>query len=249
MIERHIKILELVNKYKKLEVTKLSELIGVSQVTIRKDLDNLVEKGLLHREHGFATIGNSDDLNNRMVINYERKRKIAMKAAEGIEDGETVMIESGSTCAFLAEELAKNKKNITIITNSTFISSYIRDTDCNVIILGGELQKRSQVTVGALTRICARSFCVDKLFVGVDGFTPKFGFTGGDLMRAETVKDMAESANQVIVLTDSSKFRQQGIVSLFSMKEVDSVFTDQSIEPEINALLEANSIQVHIAMD
>ena len=122
MSERHTKILELLTENDKVEVTKLSELLQVSQVTIRKDLDLLEQKGLIIRAHGFATLNSSDDINNRLAYHYDLKQKIAKLACESVENGETVMIESGSCCALLALEIAQTRKDVTLITNSAFIA-------------------------------------------------------------------------------------------------------------------------------
>ena len=98
MTERQSKLIKLVNLYQKIEVSRLAELLDVSQVTIRKDLDHLEEEGLLSREHGYALIKNANDINTRLTINYDKKLEIATKAAEMVSNGETVMLESGSTC-------------------------------------------------------------------------------------------------------------------------------------------------------
>ena len=153
MLARHTKILELITENKKMEVTKLSQLLSVSQVTIRKDLIQLENSGLIVREHGFATLNSSDDINNRLAYHYDIKQRIAKLAVESIEDGETVMIESGSCCALVALEIAQTKKDVTIITNSAFIADYIRKVaKIRIILLGGEYQNESQVMVGPITK-------------------------------------------------------------------------------------------------
>ncbi len=200
MNKRHSKLLEIVNKEGRIEVTSLSSVLEVSQVTIRKDLALLEEKGFLKREHGFAVMVSSDDISNRLAFNYDVKSKIAIEAAKIVENGETVMIESGSCCALLAKELATNKRDVTIITNSAFIASYIRECPfAKIVLLGGDYQAESQVVVGPIARKCIDSFYVDKLFVGTDGFTAKLGFTGKNHMRTEIARAMAENANKVIV--------------------------------------------------
>lgn len=115
MLARHTKILELITENKKMEVTKLSQLLSVSQVTIRKDLIQLENSGLIVREHGFATLNSSDDINNRLAYHYDIKQRIAKLAVESIEDGETVMIESGSCCALVALEIAQTKKMLRLL--------------------------------------------------------------------------------------------------------------------------------------
>lgn len=247
MTGRHTKILKIVSDNKRIEVSRLSELLDVSQVTIRKDLSILEEKGLLHREHGYAVISSSEDINSRLAVNYDIKKKIAHMASGLVADGETVMIESGSCCALLAEELAYNKKDITIITNSVFIASYVREAPLlKIILLGGDYQTESQVLVGPLTRKGAENFFVDKLFVGTDGYNTRVGFTGKDLMRTETVKAMSESADKIIILTESSKFFQQGVVSQFKTEEVNCVLTDNGIPSNILEFLKKNDIDVRM---
>ena len=246
MTNRYTKLLEIVNKNKRIEVSKLAELLNVSQVTIRKDLGALEEKGLLKREHGYAVITSSDDINSRLAFNYDIKRKIAHLACDLVNDGETVMIESGSSCALLAEELAYNKKDITIITNSTFIAAYIREGNAKVVLLGGDYQPESQVVVGPLTRKSVKDFFVDKLFIGTDGYNSKIGFTGKNLMRTETVKAMAENANKIIILTESSKFSERGVVSQFTAQEVDYVLTDSKIPKDILDDLKKEKIEVQM---
>lgn len=245
MSERHTKILELLTENDKVQVVELSQLMQVSQVTIRKDLDQLENKGLIRREHGFATLNSSDDMNNRLAYHYEVKQKIAKLACASIHDGETVMIESGSCCALLALEIVKTKKDITIITNSAFIADFIRKTGhVNIILLGGEYQKESQVMVGPITRKCVESFFVDKFFIGTDGFSKASGFTGNDYMRSETVRDMAKQAKHVIVVSESSKFQQVGIVNLLPTHNVACVVTDGDIPISCEQYLIEQNVEV-----
>lgn len=237
MNKRQSQILDLLAKNKKMEVTKLSELLNVSQVTIRKDLVILENSGIIVREHGYARLNESDDINNRLARHYEIKQKIAKLAVESIENGETVMIESGSCCALVALEIARSKKDVTLITNSAFIADYIRKIgSVKVILLGGEYQNESQVMVGPLTRKCVEAFFVDKLFIGTDGFTIETGFTGNDYMRSEAVKDMAKQASRVMIITDSDKFSQKGVVNLIEIEKVACVYTDDNIPSKIRCV-------------
>ena len=245
MNKRQSQILDLLAKNKKMEVTKLSELLNVSQVTIRKDLVILENSGIIVREHGYARLNESDDINNRLARHYETKQKIAKLAVESIENGETVMIESGSCCALVALEIARSKKDVTLITNSAFIADYIRKIgSVKVILLGGEYKNESQVMVGPLTRKCVEAFFVDKLFIGTDGFTIETGFTGNDYMRSEAVKDMAKQASRVMIVTDSDKFSQKGVVNLIEIEKVACVYTDDNIPSKIEDYLNKRNIKV-----
>ena len=125
-MKRLEEILKLVSQYEKIDVNTLSETLEVSKVTIRKDLDKLESKGLLHREHGYAVLNSGDDINVRLSFHYDTKRKIAQEAAKLVQDNETILIESGSTCALLAEEICQTKKNVKIVTNSYFIADFGR---------------------------------------------------------------------------------------------------------------------------
>lgn len=147
---RENSILEILTEQKRIEVTALAEKLGVSQVTVRKELDALEGKGIIQREHGFAVLRSTDDINGRIAYHYNTKRLIATRAAELVQDGETVMIESGSCCALLAEELVNNKRGITIITNSAFIAGYVRlKPQAKIILIGGVYQNDSPGDGGA----------------------------------------------------------------------------------------------------
>ena len=124
--DRTTQILALLVQEKKIEVTELSAHLGVSQVTVRKDLDAMEAQGLITREHGFAVLSSTDDIKGRLAYHYEEKKKIALRAAELVKDGDTIMIESGSCCALLAAALTELRSGITMITNSAFIADYIR---------------------------------------------------------------------------------------------------------------------------
>ena len=163
MINRHTKILEILAQRQRAKVTTLAEMLDVSQVTVRKDLDHLEGRGLIRRIHGYASLDGADDVGKRMAYNYAIKRRIAKAAAFTVEDGETIMIESGSCCAFLAEELALAKKDVTIITNSAFIANFVRHRPhIKIILLGGYYQPESQVLVGPMTVKCGEIFFSDR---------------------------------------------------------------------------------------
>ena len=246
MMQRHTKILETLSKHNRAEVISLAEQLEVSQVTIRKDLDLLEERGLIRREHGYACLNTSDDIGKRMAFNYDIKRRIAIAAASTIEEGETVMIESGSCCALLAEEIANAQKDVTIITNSVFIANFIRHASrTKIILLGGYYQPESQVLVGPMTRKCGEIFLSDKFFIGTDGFIPGYGFTGKDHMRSQTVIDLAEYARDIIVLTEAEKFQRQGVLGLVRLEKVSSVFTDDRIPREVESQLLEYQIALH----
>ena len=126
----------------------------------------------------------------------------------------------------LAEQLAQSKKEVTLVTNSAFMASYVKGSSVRVVVLGGDYQPQVQAMVGPLTKLCAQQFQVDKLFVGTDGYSFENGFTGDNLVRSDTVKAMAQSARHTIVLTESEKFTRSGTVSFLKTEQVSGVITD-----------------------
>ncbi|AIM25495.1 DeoR/GlpR family DNA-binding transcription regulator [Melissococcus plutonius] len=242
---REEKIISIVSKSKKITVNALAQYLGVSKVTIRKDLDKLETRGIIHRQHGFALLNSQDDMNYHLAQNYELKRKIAQTAASLVKDGDSVMIESGATCTLLAEELAYHKDEVTIITNSCFIAAYIRKAkNVNIILLGGEYQKESQVNVGPLVKKYVDEFYVDKLFVGIDGFDEKRGFTSNNLARCDASKALVQAARETIILTDSTKFNQTGIISGFSFGEITKLYTDKKINETTAKFIKSKGIEL-----
>lgn len=247
MTERQSKILHILASERKIEVGKLAELVEVSQVTIRKDLDVLVEKGLIKRQHGFAQLIAENDISNRLVVHYERKLDIARRAVELIEDGDTIMLESGSCCALLAEQIAKNRRNVTIITYSVFIANHIRPAESNqVVLLGGSILMEPMVTVGPLAVEAVSRYYVDKFFTGTDGITPNGEFTAQNLEMAEVIRAMSKRARHTIVMTDSSKFMRQGTVVAFPVKDVYAVFTDTQCPRETQEIFKKNNVIVNM---
>lgn len=245
MKTRELDILNIVTKEESIEVSRLAEMLKVSAVTVRKTLDSLESRKLIRREHGFALAISKDDINNRLAVNHEIKQRIGREAVKMVSNGETIMIESGSCCAILAERLVNEKQNVTIITNSAFIADFIRKKPtAKVILLGGEYQNEAQVMVGTLVRKCVESFCVDKFFIGTDGFSSNIGFTGKNLDRSEAVQNMSQHANRVIILTDSSKFRQQGVVNLLPTRAIDTLITDEGIDQKTENLLHENDVKI-----
>ena len=245
MLERHQKIIDLVNSEERVEVKELARRMGVSAVTIRKDLDFLAGKSLLVKEHGYAARYREEDQTNRFSLQYDLKMEIARAAAAMVKSGEVIMIESGSTCALLAAEIAASGRDITVITNSAFIASFISGKgDSRVILLGGEYQKESQVMVGPLVRVCAATFHVDKLFAGADGFDPAYGFTAGDLMRTDAIKAMAEAARHTIVLADHTKFEGNANILFEGLEDLNVIITDQKLPEEMESFASRRKIEV-----
>lgn len=248
MPKRDTRILEILTDAKRIEVAALAERLGVSNVTMRKDLDALQSRGLVIREHGYALLANPNDVSGRLAYHYAEKLRIAERAARLVSDGSTIMVENGSCCALLARRVAEASSGVTIVTNSAFIASYVRDVPAvRLTLLGGSLQCDSQAMVGPLVRLGAQQFVVDHLFVGADGWLDGVGFTNSDQMRAEAVRSMAASAVRVVVLTESEKFGTHGSVPLGLGDKPMTVVTDGGVPDAARAGLERAGIEVVVA--
>ena len=164
MNNRQVNILKLLEVNNLTSVNELSVRLSVSSATIRQDLSFLESEGLIKRVHGGAVLEDAEDLSNRLGFNYDKKLRIARMAAGLVNDGETILIESGSTNALLARELAK-KKNITIITTNVYIARQLRKSEkTGVILLGGIYQPASESLVGKITRASLDQINFDKAF-------------------------------------------------------------------------------------
>jgi len=247
MNDRHKFILKLLSKKNEASVKELSSSLKVSSVTIRQDLTELEKVGLIKRVHGGAVLETSDKISNRLAYNYEEKIKIAKKAAEFVNDGETVFIESGSVNTLLARELS-SKNDITVLTSNIFIAREIKQyKNLNIIIMGGIYQHISETLVGQLTNQCIQQFNFDKAFIGVDGFTIDTGFTSRDMLRAETASNIIKRCGTSFVLTDSSKFGRIALTKMFETNRINKIITNSIPTPE-KEYLEKNNVKVVIAL-
>ena len=227
--ERQNSILGILGTNNRTSVNELSERLGVSSVTIRQDLNHLESHGLLKRVHGGAVLKDGDDLDNRLGINYDRKLQIARKVAGYVNDGETILIESGSVNALLAREILAVKQ-VTIMTTNVYIArQFRRNEQANIILLGGIYQHNSETLVGKMTRACIDQVHINKAFIGIDGYTGEKGFMLRDLFRAEVSSHIIQKAADVFIVSDSSKFGRTELTSICQLSEVQHVATNNNL--------------------
>lgn len=210
-------------------VHMLSEKLNVSSVTIRQDLNFLEGEGLLKRIHGGAVLKDADDLVNRLGVNYERKLRIARKLSSFVNEGETILIESGSVNVLLARELLKIKK-VTIITTNVYIARQFRKNEqANIIILGGIYQHDSETMVGKITKTCIDQINIDKAFIGIDGYNTDTGFMLRDLFRAEISSYIIQKAQDVFIVSDSSKFGKTELTNICYPSDIQHIATNNDL--------------------
>lgn len=230
--KRQNEILKILGENYQTSVNELSEILGVSSVTIRQDLNFLEDQGLLKRVHGGAVLKDADDLVNRLGVNYEKKLRITKKVSSYIYEGETVLIESGSVNALLAREILKTKKVNIITTNVHIARQFRKSKQANIIILGGIYQHDSETLVGKITKNCIDQVNFDKAFIGIDGYTRNEGFMLRDLFRAEISSYIIQKARDVFIVSDSTKFGKKELTGICYPGNVQHIATDKDLKPE-----------------
>ena len=239
--ERREEIIDLIRENGKVKVSELSEKYGISEVSIRKDLEVLEAQGHLSRVHGGAVGLNklyvNMDLNERFRTNAQAKRKLAEYAASFIEDNDTIMMNAGTTLTYVLRAI-RDKKNITIVTNSvqnaTEAALY---SSFNVILLGGELDSKYQFTYGEDAIRQLENYHATKCILSVDGICSSSGLTLYYSNEASLAKKMIECSNEVIVTADSSKLGKNAFARITDVSKMNVLVTTPSEnKTELNSL-------------
>jgi DeoR family transcriptional regulator, aga operon transcriptional repressor len=250
-VERRALILEKLGADGQVDVNALSSELKVSEVTIRNDLSRLEEKNMLIRARGGAIklerVGLDSNLSDKSKLHYEEKKQIGRAAAQLVEEGDTIILDSGTTTLEIARNLHK-LSDLTVITNALNVASQLAEHPAtNVIIPGGFLRKNALSLVGTTAEESFRNFFCDKLFLAVDGFSTTHGLSTPNVEEAHLNRIMMAVSRQVIVVADSSKFLRRSFAFIAPVAEVDVVVTDAGIPAEDQKKLEDMGIQVIIA--
>ncbi len=245
--DRQKQILKILGEDDKATVASLSHKLGVSAVTIRQDLRYLEGEGLLRRIHGGAVLKDADDLDNRLGVHYDKKLRIARKLSSRVREGETVLIESGSVNALLARELARIER-VTIITTNVFIARQFRkNPQATIILLGGIYQHDSETLVGDITKSCIEQIHIDKAFIGMDGFTREKGFMIRDLFRAEISRFIIEKAEDVFLVSDSTKFGRSALTTICHPEDIRHLATNTDLAPHYREIFTEAGVDLIMA--
>lgn len=237
--ERKQRILEYITQKPQITVAELSEVFGVSAVTIRKDLNELSKRGEIKRTYGGAVgVGLSqkeEGEDEKEVVNMERKREIAEKAIRFIEEGNTLIIDAGSTTQELAKLIVERKiRGLTIITNAFNIADVFREnSDYEVVFTGGQYRKKILSCVGPYTNTILSSINADKLFMGGNGISLVKGVTTPNVLEAEVKQNMMRSSREHYLLADSSKFGRILLSKVADIEDLDYLVTDSQADAEI----------------
>lgn len=228
--ERRNKIIQLIKSGSPVKVVELSILFTVSEATIRRDLQELENLGLLQRTHGGAVSPQLDSelsFQDREVFLLDEKRQIALAAANLVEDGETILLDAGTTTREIARALCG--KRLTVATNSMDVAFvFAEEPNIEVLLLGGAWRKSINSLVGPLTNAMLKLFCFDKAFVAANAVDCALGASTHNLAEAETKALMLQSARQAILVVDHSKFEQKTFCRICNLNELSMLITDRA---------------------
>ncbi len=231
--ERIQGIRRILEKENRLLVSALCKTFNTTTVTIRKDLDLLEKEGFLKRTHGGAILNkplfHGLPLSEKEKLHLDEKERIADEAVKMIHEGDVVILDSGSTTTQLARRM-KGLKGIKVITNAVNIAFELANSELEIILTGGTLQKNSSTMVGPLAEDALRKISADKLFQGVDGVDYEIGLTTPDVTEANTSRVMMERAGEKILLVDSSKFGRRSLGVICPVKDVDKIVTTKQLD-------------------
>lgn len=235
-IERRNEILEKLQAERRVVVSELSALYDVSEETIRRDLEKLESDGYAIKSYGGAVLNENANLdlpfNIRKNKNVVGKQKIAELISKTIHDGDYIFLDASSTAVAVAKAI-KNKKKITIITNSLEIAIELLEVpDCKVISTGGEIASTAFGLVGHVTDKTIRSYYADKAIISSKGFDLEKGFTDSDEKHANNKKTMLESARVKILAIDSTKFQTISFAKIGDLRDITMIVTDVKPEEE-----------------
>lgn len=250
--ERRQRILELLRDQGRVTVEDLAGRFATSQVTIRTDLATLEAGGALERTHGGALLRREDDdqpIAVKQTRHHAEKVRIAKIAASLIQDGETLILDSGTTTAEIAKQIRRLEvQSINVITNALNIAVLLADAPAvRLIMLGGILRPESNSLSGPIAEAALANLQADRLFLGADGVDPERGVMTPHLAEAQLNAQMIAISRQVVVVADSSKMMRRNISLIARVEQLHMLITDAGASPAVVAELERRGVEVRLA--
>jgi DeoR/GlpR family transcriptional regulator of sugar metabolism len=249
--ERREQIVTLLEREGRVSVAALSERFGLSQATIRSDLDALATQGLLVRTHGGAIGSDRSDLELsfevRRRLYSSQKQRIGDAAAAMVEDGEAIALDASTTALALADQI-KGRRELTVITNGLVIAMALLEAPgVTVLMPGGFMRRDSASLTGLVGSEFLKQFNFQKGFFGAKGLTLEDGLTDVNSDEVVVKRDWVVYARRVIAIVDSSKWGRVGFASFASIDQIDCVISDEGAPPDMVATLRKAGVEVIIA--
>lgn len=234
--KRQRELLNYIRAYGTGSVNEMARMLGVSTSTVRRDLNELQERGLIERVHGGAA-PLADDLEPlrplREVAFADEKRRIGQAAAAHVSDHSTILVLGGTTTEAMLPFLG-TVRGLTVLTNSLMVVNRLSQyADISIIVLGGLLRRQEMSLLGHLTIAGLDEFGIDQVFSGAFGIDPELGVTGTNLSETQTDRSLASSARELIMLADHSKLAQRGPARLVPTSAITTLITDDAADEEI----------------
>ncbi len=249
--ERRSFIVEQITRHRVVKIGDLSRHFGVSEVSIRRDLERLEQLGLLKRIHGGAVALPTLDVALPKPTGPKvspEKERIGRAAAELIRPGDRLILDSGTTVLQVARSIRGDlltSGNLTVITSSLPIVHELGSwKSIHLLFLGGIYLPEWQVVVGPQTIASLANLHADKLFLGTDGMTLEHGVTTANVLEAEVDRAMVRAAREVILVADSSKIGGVGLTSIMPLTAVHKLITDEGAPPEFVSALREEGVEV-----
>ncbi|MDQ0338690.1 DeoR/GlpR family transcriptional regulator of sugar metabolism [Caldalkalibacillus uzonensis] len=244
--ERQEKIVEIVNERGSVRVSELSQIFGVTEETIRRDLEKLEHEGRLKRSHGGAISisGNSEiPYFEREVVNVEEKKEVAKATLNYIEPHDSIILDASSTAWYVAKILPDIP--LTVVTNSMKVAFELANKEkIAVISTGGNLTPASLSFIGPLAERSLELYHVNKAFISCHGLHPKWGISESNELQALVKRKMIDIADRVYLLADYSKFGVQAFTLLCDLDKIEMIITDSKTDQALIQQFEDVSVQV-----
>lgn len=241
--ERRNQILQMVRRNRRVRVNDLSALFNASAVTIRNDLNELHQRGLVQRSHGGAVLADpilrESPVNERLKAYAAEKQRIGEAAAALIHDGETILLDSGTTTLEIARQI-KKKQGLKVITNGVNIAAELLDTrEVEVIIVGGTVRSEAASISGHYAEEMLEQFSADKMFLSGAGCDLDFGVSGANLEETMLGRIMLRISREIVLVADASKFSKRSMSRIAPFSEIDTVISDSGLDAKTQARLQA----------
>ncbi|MFD1702113.1 DeoR/GlpR family DNA-binding transcription regulator [Methylopila henanensis] len=244
-------ILDLVRDEDVTRVIDLAERLSVSDETIRRNVKDLVAEGLLVRRHGAVALAEAmadAPFRRRLRVNAAAKKALASAVAERVRDGQALMIDTGSTTAYVAQALAQRRRRLTVVTNSIEIARHLVGRHGNrVFMAGGELSTDLAAAVGAEAAAFIRQFRADLAILSIAGVDPAGQFTDFDLDEARIARAMIDGSAERLIVADHSKFGRRAGVTICEPSEIGTLVADEAPPPDVAAWLAGAGVETVIA--